>query len=59
MTVIAPESVSDDSDGGCAPASKPMNGAKKTNAIAKIGNAIVVAGGLVFAVIVFSNSAGS
>ncbi|MGA7386871.1 MAG: hypothetical protein WA322_24890 [Pseudolabrys sp.] len=56
MTIIAPESVSDESDGGCTPASKPMNGAKITKAIANIGKAIVVDGGFVLVSIVVQYS---
>jgi hypothetical protein len=51
MTTIAEESESENGVGGCAPASKPMTGAKTTNAIARMGNAIVVEGGCVSAAI--------
>ncbi|HEY6860634.1 MAG TPA: hypothetical protein VI358_12710 [Pseudolabrys sp.] len=52
MTTIVPESASDESDGGCLPASKPMSGAKITKAIANMGKVIVIDGGFVFASIV-------
>jgi hypothetical protein len=39
--------MSDESDGGCALASKPMNGAKITNAIARMGKTIVINGSFV------------
>ncbi|MGC1092902.1 MAG: hypothetical protein WA905_09230 [Pseudolabrys sp.] len=52
MTIIAADSMSDEGDGGCTPASKPMRGAKMTKAIANMGKAIVVDGGFVLASIV-------
>ena len=59
MTTIATESATDEVDGGCAPASKPINGAKKINAIAKAGKTIAVGGcWLVFAAIVWFEKEG-
>src|SRR5262245_51393185 len=57
MITITAERTSQADVSGWAPASYPMNGAKKTNAIAMTGNAIVIAGELVFAVMIFWNSA--
>src|SRR5262249_42985101 len=59
MPTITAESTSDKSDGGCVPASKPMNGTKRTNAIARMGNTIAITCGFVFAVIASQNSVGS
>src|SRR5262245_63983452 len=57
MITITAERTSQADVSGWAPASYPMYGAKKTNAIAKTGNAIVIAGELVFAAMIFWNSA--
>jgi hypothetical protein len=57
MTIIAADRASEADVSGWAPASYPMYGAKKTNATAKTGNAIVIAGELFFAAMIFWNSA--
>jgi hypothetical protein len=57
MIIIAAERASEADVSGWALGSYPMYGAKKTNAIAKKGKAIVIAGELVFAVMISWNSA--
>jgi hypothetical protein len=55
MTIIATESAIDDGEGGCLPASKPINGATRTKATARTGNTIAVVGCFVIAGIVLRN----
>ena len=58
MMIIAPESTNDRRDGDCPPASNPIKGARNTNAIARIGKAMLAAGGFVVATIVLQDSVG-